>query len=557
MTLIEVKRLAPNGHKAVATPGDVQRSPGHGFPRAAGGSGDRANGEVGATMADDQGDVVAFLGNAASYGLTGQVETIETHISRVFLVGDRAFKLKRAVKLPYVDFSTPALRIDACRKEVALNAAGAPGLYLGIRIIRRGPDGALVFGGRGKPVDAVVEMVRFDQAALADRLALAGQLTPALMGSIARMVASFHDGAPAVHAEGGAANIAAVLSINEAGFATSRVFLPAEIAALSARFRADLARHASRLDRRQAAGKVRRCHGDLHLRNICVIDGQPRLFDCIEFNEQIATIDTLYDLAFLLMDLWHRGFQSFANHVANLYLNRSDNEDGFVLLPFFMAVRAAVRAHVTATQADAGGPRREELAAEAKSYFDLAGQLLDIQPPRLIAIGGLSGSGKSTLAEALAAGIGAPPGARIIESDRVRKALHGVDAETRLPAEAYRPEISQRVYGEMAERTGHLLADGASIVVNAVFDRLADREMIEMVASLHKTPFAGWWLEADPAMLRQRVAKRAGGPSDADIPVLDRQLARPVEPIGWRHLDAAAPLTALVAQASRMEAAED
>jgi predicted kinase len=228
-----------------------------------------------------------------------------------------------------------------------------------------------------------------------------------------------------------------------------------------------------------------------------------------------------------------------------------------VLLPFFMAVRAAVRAHVTATQAENGGARRDGLAAEARSYFDLAGRLLDTRPPRLIAIGGLSGSGKSTLAEALAAGIGAPPGARIIESDRLRKAMHGVEAETRLPAEAYRPNVSQRVYREMAERTGRILADGGSVVVDAVFDRLADREMIELVASLNKAPFAGWWLEADPDMLRRRVADRSGGPSDADLPVLDRQLARPTEPVGWRHLDAAAPLPKLVAQAARTEAEED
>ena len=159
-------------------------------------------------------------------------------------------------------------------------------------------------------------MVRFDQSKLLDRMAVAGALTPGLMTEIARMIVRFHRGAPVLHASRRRANMAAVLDINEAGFAASSIFAASEIAAFNAAFRATLARYASLLDRREAAGKVRRCHGDLHLRNICLLDGEPRLFDCIEFNDQIATIDVLYDLAFLLMDLWHRGFPELANLVA-------------------------------------------------------------------------------------------------------------------------------------------------------------------------------------------------------------------------------------------------
>src|SRR5690606_31818625 len=144
-------------------------------------------------------------------------------------------------------------------------------------------------------------------------------------------------------------------------------------------------------------------------RNICLLDNGPRLFDCIEFNEKIATIDILYDLAFLLMDLWHRGFPDFTSLVANRYLDEADDEDGFALLSFFMAIRAAVRAHVTAAHAEEGGETADRLAGEARAYFDLAAKLLAPHPARLFAIGGLSGSGKTTIAEALAAHIGAPP----------------------------------------------------------------------------------------------------------------------------------------------------
>ena len=173
--------------------------------------------------------------------------------------------------------------------------------------------------------------------------------------------------------------------------------------------------------------------------------------------------------------------------------------------------------------------------------------LLGDHPPRLIAIGGLSGSGKTTIAEALAAHVGAPPGARIVESDRVRKALHGVPPETRLPDKAYRPEISEKVYREMAWRAGLILAQGGSAVADAVFDRPADRERIGKEATDRGLPWLGVWLEADPAVLWQRVSERRGGPSDATVDILSRQLQRHVNGITWRRVDAARTAADIVA----------
>ncbi|MFH1794946.1 MAG: AAA family ATPase [Pseudomonadota bacterium] len=491
-------------------------------------------------ITEDQTDAIAFLTNPVSHGLTEPVETMETHISRIFLAGDRAFKAKRAVKLPYVDFSTPALRLAACRKEVELNSPTAPGLYLGVRPITRERSGRLAFDGSGEMIDAVVEMRRFEQSALLDQMATAGTLTPALMTETARMIVHYHRAAPVVHAGGGATNMAGVLDINRAGFATSGVFPADEVERFDAAFRAALAHHAASLDRREQAGKVRRCHGDLHLRNICLLDDVPRLFDCIEFNDQIATVDVLYDLAFLLMDLWHRNLRELANLVMNRYLDEADDEDGFALLPFFMAVRAAVRAHVLATQVEESANASGSLRAEARSYFDLALRLLAPCPPRLIAIGGLSGSGKTTIAEALAADIGTPPGARIVESDRIRKALHGVAAETHLPDKAYRPEVSERVYSELAWRAGPILSEGGSVVADAVFDRPADRSRISQSALDRGVPFQGIWLEAAPEVLWQRVEQRSGSASDATVDILSRQLQRNTGELDWRKLDATA-----------------
>jgi aminoglycoside phosphotransferase family enzyme/predicted kinase len=490
-------------------------------------------------LVDDQQVAIGLLADPVTYRVPGPVEVLETHISRIFLAGDRVYKMKRAIKLPYVDFSTPSLRLSACLKEVELNSRTAPGLYLGVRRITREADGRPVLDGTGELIDAVVEMRRFDQSALLDRMALAGTLTPPLMTETARMVVQFHRGAPIVHAGGGAANLAGVLDINKAGFATSHVFSHDEVVTFDGSFREALVRHAALLDRRETTGKVRRCHGDLHLRNICLLEGSPRLFDCIEFNDQIATIDVLYDLAFLLMDLWRRGLLELANLAMNRYLDEADDEDGFALLPFFMAVRAAVRAHVLATQVEETKDTSERLAAEARSYFDLAKLLLRRSPPHLIAIGGLSGTGKTTIAEALAPYVGAPPGARIVESDRVRKAMYGIPPETRLPDKAYRPEISERVYSEMAWRAGLILSQGGAVVTDAVFDRKAHRESIEKEAGDRALPFLGIWLEADPTVLLQRIKERKGGPSDATVDILLRQLQSQADGVTWHRLDAA------------------
>jgi len=482
----------------------------------------------------EQQAVIDFLSNPATHGVTAPVDVMETHISLVFLAGDRAMKLKRAVHLPYTDASTPEKRLVNCRKEYDLNRVTAPDLYLGVRRITRDAAGRLAFDGAGALVDAVVEMRRFEQGALFDRMAGQGALTPALMNDLAGVIARHHAAAPAVHAGSGRDNIAAVLDINRAGFATSDVFGAAAVERLDAAFRRGLDRHAPMLDAREAAGRVRRCHGDLHLRNICLFEGRPTLFDCIEFSDQLATVDVLYDLAFLLMDLWHRGLPGLGNLVANRYCDAAGEDEGFALLPYFMALRAAVRAHVTATFATGAGADRGRQAGIAQGYFDLAEALLHRVPARVAAIGGLSGSGKTTLAEALAPGLGAPPGARLLESDRLRKAFCGAAPDTALPPAAYRPEMSDRVYAELGARARRLADAGASVIVHAVFDNVARRQALEAAVAGHG--FAGVWLTADPEVLRARVRDRAKGPSDATPEVLDAQLRRDPGPQGWHPL---------------------
>ncbi|MCW6512660.1 bifunctional aminoglycoside phosphotransferase/ATP-binding protein [Lichenifustis flavocetrariae] len=392
---------------------------------------------------DSQSGTILFLKTLVAEGHDpASIKVMQTHLSIILLAGHRVLKLKRAVRLPYVDFSTPAHRLVACERELTLNRRTAPLLYGDVRRVTRGADGGLAMDGDGPLVDAVVEMVRFDQDRLLDNLAITGNLTFAQVEALARQVAVFHGALAPDRHRSGYGVMEAVLHINEKAFAGTTIFGKDSVAQIAGKFRARLAAIAPLLDARGAAGKIRHGHGDLHLRNICLVAGEPMLFDCLEFSDDLATTDILYDLAFLLMDLWDRGLHAHANLALNRYLDDLDETDGLPLLPFFMAVRAAVRAHVTATQAMGASAGVDRLEREARTYFDLAVALLETRPARLVAVGGLSGSGKSTVAASIADMVGPAPGARVTGSDRTRKRLFGVPARTRLPAEAYLPAVS-------------------------------------------------------------------------------------------------------------------
>lgn len=267
----------------------------------------------------------------------------------------------------------------------------------------------------------------------------------------------------------------------------------------------------------------------------------PPLFDCLEFDEALATIDVLYDLSFLLMDLWYRNQREFASLVYNRYLDECDEADGLALVPFFMAIRAAVRAHVTAAQADNASPESQELLrTEARAYFDLAIDLLKGADPMLVALGGLSGAGKSTMASLVAPCIGAPPGARVLRTDRIRKRMFGLPVEVRLPKAAYRPDVSQKVYAALRREAADVLGGRAAVLADAVCDRAAERQAIEALATTSGVPFRGFWLDAPETTLLRRVKMRRNDPSDATAEVLAAQIRRGSGKLAWQRIDAAA-----------------
>jgi len=457
-------------------------------------------------------------------------EIAETHISRVVLGRTRAFKLKRPVAFAYLDFSTPQKRLEACEREVALNRRTAPKLYLGVRRVTREADGALALDGAGGLEDAVVEMRRFPADALFETLAAEGRLRPEMIEALARRLAAFHDAAEVVQGPGGRGPMARLMDLTEKSLAEQPPAEAAEIAAHCARLRALAESHGPRLDLRHAQGKTRRCHGDLTLRNVCLFEGEPTPFDCIEFSDELAAIDVLYDLAFLLMDLCRVGRRDFANLALNRYLDARDEADGLPLLPLYMSLRATIRAHVAAAQ---GKPD------EAHAYFALAQALACENAGRIIAIGGYSGSGKSSVATALAPRIGAAPGARILSSDRLRKRMFGVAPTQRLPAEAYASGISARVYALMCAEAPRVARLGWPVVVDAVFDLPQSREAIEQAAREAGVPFHGAWLDLDLDARLARVEARRNDPSDATREVLLAQARRETGVIGWRRVDQA------------------
>jgi uncharacterized protein len=501
-------------------------------------------------MSDTQDEVIAWLLRPGTHG--GEtVDRIDTHISVVVLAGARVFKLKRAVRFDYLDFSTPDLRRQACDTELRLNRRTAPALYRRVVAVTREADGTLALDGTGPPVDWLVEMARFDQEALFDRLAASGALDEPLMDRLAHAVARLHAVAEVRTDHGGAAGTRWVVDGNADAF---RMFTdtldPDEAARLTADARAELDRQADRLDTRRRQGFVRWCHGDLHLRNIVLLDGAPTLFDCIEFNDAIACIDVFYDLAFLLMDLWRRQLRPQANAVLNGYLAETGDLDGLALLPLFLSCRAAIRAKTSATaagvQPDTG--RARELRALAQDYLRMARGLLRPAPARLVAVGGFSGTGKSTLARALAPTLGAVPGAVVLRSDEIRKAIAGVPATHRLGPDAYTPAMHDRVYDELGQRAVRALTAGHAVLLDAVHGDPADRDRAEGLARTTGVPFDGLWLEAPEAVLTARVRGRHGDASDADAGVVRLQQRHDPGTIRWHRLDASGSLDAMLAR---------
>jgi aminoglycoside phosphotransferase family enzyme/predicted kinase len=438
----------------------------------------------------------------------------------VFIGDERVWKLRKAVRLSYVDFTTLAARGAAAEREVALNSAHAPGLYRGVRLLTRGALG-LAFDGDGPAVDAVTEMALVPAGDFLDARAAAGPLEPGLLDALADSVAAWHATSPVV-ARDQVFGLSEVIAGNALA-AVAAGLQAAEVGAWRAGAMAALAGLGPWLAGR--AGRLRRLHGDLHLGNIVMWRGVPAPIDALEFDEDLACFDIGYDLAFLLMDLEVRCGRGAANRVLNRFVAR-DGDAGLVAgLPLFLSLRAMIRAHIAATRGEAG---------EGAAGLARAGAYLRPGKGFVLAIGGLPGAGKSTVARLVAPAIGAAPGALVLRSDEVRKRQHGVAPEVRLGPEAYTRAASERVFCELASMA--VAARGHGVVADATFMNRAHRKMLREAAE--DVPFLGVWLTAPTEVLRARVAARRGDASDADLRVLESALRGDPGAGDWLAVDA-------------------
>jgi aminoglycoside phosphotransferase family enzyme/predicted kinase len=479
----------------------------------------------------DQDSVLCFLGRAED-----GMRRIDTHASVVFLGKDRVLKVKRAVRLPFLDYSTREKRKAACDEELRVNTRFAPGLYRRVVPITQ-QEAGLAIDGNGTPLEWAVEMARFDETLGLDRVAASSEIQPTLAAALADTIHRAHDQSAPAQGRSWLDSIAGIIDRNTARFRNVGGLPGDAVDRLDALSHAALDAHLSLLEERADAGWVRRCHGDLHLGNIVLIEDRPVMFDAIEFDPVIATTDILYDLAFPLMDLIQFGQEAAANALFNRYLDTTDEaaREALSLLPLFLSMRAAIRAHVLFTKSE---QRADDQSAsnEAKNYFDLAVRLIDPEPPSMVAIGGQSGAGKSALGRKIAPLLPPPPGAVIVRSDVIRKALFGVAETTRLPSSAYEPAVTRAVYETMRERARQIAEQGCSVVLDAAFLRAEERAAFAATAPAVR--HIGLFLEADRVTRLARIDARQNDASDATAAVAVAQEAMTEGDLDWPRIDA-------------------
>lgn len=428
--------------------------------------------------------------------------SIETHISRVLLTAEFAYKLKKPVTLPFLDYGTVELRRAACRAELRLNRRYAPGLYVDVVDI----DG-----------EPAVKMRRFAEANRLDHVCARGGLTPAHLSGLARTVAAFHARAEAAPADSPFGAPPLVLSAALENFDELDSLLPGEsprLTSLRAWTENEFARRREAFAARHAAGRVRECHGDLHLGNLVLLDGKPVLFDCIEFNESLRWIDVASEIAFTYVDLLAHRRPDLACWLLNEWLVWSGDHDALAVLRFYAVYRAVVRAKVAAIRGNAAG---------AAEYLVLA-ETLGVPPRLTLTITfGLSGSGKTTASSARLLADAAAATVRL-RSDVERKRLFGLAPDADSGGAIYAPDATTRTYAHLAALARRTLADGWPVIVDAAFLRRAERDGFRRLAGAAGVPFAILACEAPPEELRRRLTARSGDASEATVAVLERQL---------------------------------
>jgi uncharacterized protein len=478
--------------------------------------------------------LIRSLSDPAVFGASCTlVRLIETHISYVLLTGLYAYKIKKAVDLGFLDFSTPAARHFYCRRELELNKRLAPAIYLDVVSITGTPEAPCI-GGDGPAFEYAVRMREFPQEGLLTRVLARGALSAAHLDTLASIVAAFHGTAATASPDSrfGSTNEILALAIENFTEMDPLVEDPADRRVLAALRRWTGDEHAARAalfaDRRRR-GFVRECHGDLHLGNIALIDRAVTIFDCIEFNDDMRWSDVMADVAFLVMDLQDRGRPDFAARFLNAYLERTGDYEGLQVLRFYVVYRALVRAKVAAISARqaAGGDARRTKAAECSEYLVLAQRCSESTPRGIVMTHGVTGSGKTTRGQALVE----LAGAIRIRTDVERKRLHGMGAQDRagsaLNEGLYSAVETDRTYRHVLRLARIVVGAGFPVIVDGTFLQRRQRDQVHALAAAFDVPLVIVDFVAPVDVLRARVRRRreAGvDASDADVRVLEHQL---------------------------------
>ncbi|MEO0750580.1 MAG: AAA family ATPase [Pseudomonadota bacterium] len=467
---------------------------------------------------------------------------IETHAARVFLRGHTALKIKRPVHYDFLDFRKLSDRRRVLDRELEINKPNAPMLYEDVVAITRSADGSVELNGSGEVLDWALKMARFPKDHELSEIARRGALDLQMAEALGDMVHELHAKAP-VSACDGSKLIAEILSEFGREFQTlHEKGVELDVSSLLEVLRAELLCLSELLQDRSRAGFVKRCHGDLHMRNIVFLDAKPVAFDALEFSERMGTCDVLYDLAFLLMDLDVSGHKQAANSVLNAYISAENDKaalKGLSALSLFKSVRAVVRAMVAAEQYALHWDASK--LEEAKTYLAYARETVEPSTGALYAIGGLSGTGKTTIARGLRADLGGKHGAVHIRSDVERKRLAGVPLLTKLPADHYDCASSAATYDEIRARASVCLHAGMSVLLDAVFADPEERERIAEMSGEFGVPFRPVWLDVSQGERCHRVADRRNDASDADVAVVVAQSKKDCGHISWPVVQADGP----------------
>jgi aminoglycoside phosphotransferase family enzyme/predicted kinase len=506
-----------------------------------------------ADVAGDKARLVRALDNPTAFGdSVVRVERIETHISYVFLTGAYAYKIKKAVTLGFLDFSTLDARRHFCEEELRLNRRLAPGLYLDVVAITGSPDNPVV-GGAGPALEYAVKMREFPQDALASRMLARGEFDGMNVDRLAAQVAAFHERIEVAAADGPYAVPAEILQRADDNFAQVRPLLDnnAERAALD--ILADWTRHehalrATVFDARRRRGFVRECHGDLHLGNIAILDGAVAIFDCIEFNDHLRWIDVMSEVAFAVMDMQDRKRPDLAYRFLNGWLEITGDYEGIAVLRFYLVYRAMVRAKVArlrAAQVTAPNDKRP-LLAEYESYVALARADAHSRRPAIVITHGLSGCGKTTASQALLERAAAIRIRTDVERKRLRGVADGPSSSSGIERGRYSPQATAETYQRVLALTRAVANAGSIVIVDGAFLRRWQRDLFRGLATELRIPFAILAFDASEATLRQRVTARVHAGTDAseaDISVLENQLSTR-EPLDADELAFAVPYDA-------------